>query len=113
MISKAWQNTYQAGAIRDIDLESTGVRIGLDESNPSSHIAAVNADQHKKAREQATFRPFTLFLSGQRRFEIRHPDFLWVVPGDRVVAVSDEKGIVELIDLLHVTSLKTDGRVDA
>ena len=73
----------------------------------------MNADQVKKARAQAPFRPFSLFLSDQRRFEIRHPDFLWVVPGDRVVAVADEKGIVELIDLLHVTSLQTDGRVDA
>ena len=75
----------------------------------------MTADQVRKAREQAhfkpfkPFKPFTLFLSDQRRFEIRHPDFLWLIPGGRTVAVADENGAVDIMDLVPVTSLRTNG----
>ena len=71
----------------------------------------MTAEQIKKAREQAPFRPFTIFVSDQRRFEIQHPDFLWIVPGGRLIGVADEGGAVGLIDLVHVTSLRTNGTV--
>lgn len=73
------------------------------------HIHAMTAEQVRKAREHAPFKPFTLFLTGQRKFEIRHPDFLWVIPGGRSIAIADENGAAEIIDLLHVTSLRTNG----
>jgi hypothetical protein len=69
----------------------------------------MTADQVRKAREKAPFRPFTIYLSDQRRFEIRHPDFLWIVPGGRTVGIADENGAVEIIDLVHVTSVKLNG----
>jgi hypothetical protein len=69
----------------------------------------VTAEQVKKAREKAPFQPFTICLSDQRRFEIRHQDFLWIVPGGRTVGIADENGAVEIIDLVHVTSLKLSG----
>jgi len=69
----------------------------------------MTADQVKKAQERAPFERFTLYLSDQRRFEIPHPDFLWVIPGGRTIAVADEQGAAELIDLVHVTSLKVNG----
>lgn len=62
----------------------------------------------RKAREQAPFKPFTLFLSDQRRIEIRHPDYLWIVPGGRLVAVAEDNGAVEIIDLVHITTIKVD-----
>ena len=70
-------------------------------------------DQIRVAREQAPFRPFTLFLSDQRRFRIKHPDFLWLVPGGRTVALAHDDGPVEILDLIHVTSLKSEGNGSA
>ncbi len=72
----------------------------------------MTAEQIRKAREHAPFRPFTLFLSDQRHFEVRHPDFLWLVPEGRLTAFTDEVGAVELIDLVHVTSLRTNGTAE-
>jgi hypothetical protein len=69
----------------------------------------MTAEQISRAHRQAPFKPFTLFLSDQRRFEIRHPDFLWVIPGGRLVGVADDAGAVELIDLLHITALRLSG----
>ena len=66
-------------------------------------------EQIKVEKEQAPFRPFTLFLSDQRQFPIKHPDFLWLVPGGRTVALAREDGAVEILDLVHVTSLKSGG----
>ena len=71
--------------------------------------SSMTANQVRKARDQAPFRPFTICLFDQRRFPIRHADFLWVVPGDRTIGVADERGAVELIDLLHVSSLSIEG----
>ena len=71
------------------------------------------AEQVKKAKEEAPFKPFRLFLSDQRSFLIQHPDFLWIIPGGRTIAVADSAGAVELIDLLHVSSLQIDGSAAA
>jgi hypothetical protein len=48
-------------------------------------------------------------LSDQRRFEIPHQDFVWIVPGGRTIGIADEHGTVEIVDLVHVTSLKLNG----
>lgn len=69
----------------------------------------MTTEQVRKAREKAPFRPFTVFLSDQRQFQIPHPDFLWVMPGGKTIAIADESGAAEIIDLIHVTSLKLDG----
>ncbi len=69
----------------------------------------MTAEQIRKAREKAPFKPFTIFLSDQRRFEIPHPDFLWVMPGGRTIGIADESGAAEIVDLVHVTSVKLNG----
>ena len=69
----------------------------------------MTAQQIKKTQEHAPFQPFTVHVSDQRKFEIRHPDFLWVVTGDRRIGVADKNGAVELIDLVRVTSLTVNG----
>ena len=66
-------------------------------------------EQISKELHQAPFKPFTLFLSDQRRFEIRHPEYLWVHPAGRLVFVADDKGAADCIDLIHITSLKLNG----
>jgi hypothetical protein len=65
------------------------------------------AEQIKRAKEQAPFEPFTIFLSDQRQFRITHPDYLWLIPGGRTLAVAHGDGSAELINLVHVTSIRT------
>ena len=69
----------------------------------------MTGEQIKKSREQAPFRPFTVHVSDQRRFEIPHPDYVWIVPGGRLIGIANDSGSVELVDLVHVTSLNTNG----
>jgi hypothetical protein len=69
----------------------------------------MTAEQIRKAQEQRPFRPYRLHLSDQRSFLVPHPEFLWLVPGGRNLAVADTAGAVEIIDLIHVTSLGIDG----
>ena len=66
----------------------------------------MNIDQIKKARDQAPFKPFTIFMSDQRKFEIKHPDYLWVLPGGRSLGVAHDDGTAEFINPLHITTLK-------
>ncbi len=69
----------------------------------------MTAEQVRKAREKAPFKPFTIYLSDQRHFQIPHQDFVWIVPGGRTIGIADEAGAVEIVDLVHVTSLKLNG----
>ena len=41
----------------------------------------MTAEQVRKAREKAPFKPFTIYLSDQRHFQVPHQDFIWIVPG--------------------------------
>jgi hypothetical protein len=81
-------------------------QVGLDDSDPVSKYLSMTSEQVKQAQTKAPFKPFTIFLSDQRHFEIQHPDFLWIIPGGRSLAVALENGAMEVIDLMHVTSLQ-------
>jgi hypothetical protein len=74
---------------------------------------AMTAEQLRKAREKAPFKPFTIYLSGKRRFQIPHQDIVWVVPGGRTIGISDQAGAAEIVDLVHVTSMKLNGGQEA
>jgi len=69
----------------------------------------MTVEQVREAREKAPFKPFTIYLSGQRRFEIPHPDFVWVMPGNRTIGIAHANGAAEIVDLVHVTSVKLNG----
>lgn len=69
----------------------------------------MTAEQVRKAREKAPFKPFTIYLSDQRHFQIPHQDFVWIVPCGRTIGIADETGAVEIVDLVRVTSLKLNG----
>ena len=66
----------------------------------------MTSDQIKKTHARAPFRAFKIHLSDQRSFEIRHAEYLWVMPGGKNIAIADDSGSAEIIDLNHVTSLK-------
>ena len=70
-------------------------------------------EQLRKIHEVRPFRPFAVHLADGRRIAVPHPEFLWIPPrNQRTFVISDTKGLVEIVDLLLVTSLKeTNGRV--
>lgn len=83
--------------------------LAMDIGETLGDNSCMTAEQVRKAREKAPFKPFTIYLSDQRRFQIPHQDFVWVVPGGRTIGIADETGAVEIIDLVRVTSLKLNG----
>ncbi len=70
-------------------------------------------EQLRKIHESRPFRPSAVHLADGRKIRVSPPEFLWIPPRNRrTFVVSDVRGLVEVIDLLLVTSLKeTNGRV--
>jgi hypothetical protein len=60
----------------------------------------------EKIRKRLTdgFRPFTLRTSDGREFEVPHPEFLAIGKSD--VAVVDKDGDINILDTLHIVSIK-------
>jgi hypothetical protein len=93
----------------NLDAGGVNVRRGLDFVVRFDDNLSMTAEQVRKAREKAPFKPFTIYLSDQRKCEIPHPDFLWVMPGGRTIGIADENGAAEIVNLVHVTSLTLNG----
>lgn len=64
--------------------------------------------QLRKAHQSKPFKPFSLRTAG-REHHVPHPEFLWILPGGRTIAVADADGAAEIIDLLLVESLHFAG----
>lgn len=60
-----------------------------------------------KIRKQLTggFRPFVIRTSDGREFDVPHPEFIAVGKGD--IAVVDKDGDINVLDSLHIVSLKS------
>ena len=52
------------------------------------------------------FQPFDIHLADGRSIPVLHPEFLAQSPNGRTIGVGTAEGVVEVIDLLLVTSLK-------
>ena len=50
------------------------------------------------------FKPFSLFLSDGRKYDVPHPEFILVTR--RSVAVASPEGFIDTLDPLHIVSLK-------
>ena len=61
----------------------------------------------EKIRKQVIggFRPFTLRTSDGRQFHVPHPEFIAFGKSD--VAVVDKSGDINILEALHIVSLKT------
>jgi hypothetical protein len=61
----------------------------------------------EKIRKRLTggFRPFTLRTSDGREFEVPHPEFIALGKSD--VVVVDKEGGIDILDALHIVSIKT------
>ena len=60
-----------------------------------------------KIRKRLTggFRPFVLRTSDEREFPVPHPEFIAV--GKLDVAVVDKSGDINVLEALHIVSIKT------
>lgn len=50
------------------------------------------------------FKPFTIYLSDGRKYDVPHPEFIMVTR--RSVVVANERGLVDILDPLHIVSIK-------
>jgi len=64
----------------------------------------MNVDKIRK-RMAGGFRPFILRTSDGHEFEVPHPEFIAL--GKYDVAVVDKEGDINLVDSLHIVSIKT------
>ena len=64
----------------------------------------------EKIRKRITggFQPFLLRTSGGREYSVPHPEFIMF--GKYEVAVVDKEGDIDLLDPLHIVSLKSLNR---
>ena len=63
--------------------------------------------------QRRPFQPFRIFLSDGREYYAEHPEYLARSPNGRTFGIFDlEDGSLDVIDLLHVTSLKLSGNVE-
>ncbi len=65
--------------------------------------AGMNVEEIQR-RLRGGFKPFVMHLSDGRRYPVPHPEFLLVTR--RSVAVADRRGFIDVLDPLHIVSLK-------
>jgi hypothetical protein len=66
----------------------------------------VTIDEVRRFFNAKPFAPFTLYLADGRQFPVASREFMALSPLGRTVAVYQPDGMVDVIDLLLVTSLK-------
>lgn len=67
----------------------------------------MTTEQIRQAHQAAPFRPFTIRMADGRTFYIRHPDYLFILPGGgRTIIVANDDGSASILDVLLVTELQ-------
>jgi len=63
-------------------------------------------EQLRLVHQARPFQPFELFLADGRSLVVEHPEFLAQSPTGRTIAVGRTDGVLEIVDLLLVVSIK-------
>jgi hypothetical protein len=66
----------------------------------------MTAAEIRKYQQREPFHPFSLVLSTGTELPVQHPEMIWIPRGDRLVMVSTSEDDYEVVDLIHVVSLK-------
>ena len=112
-VTQADQEAHDA-KIREV----TRLNAELEEEARQRNIAMLRA-KHAEAKAKVEelqkltrngFKPFTLYLSDGRSFDVPHPDFINVSPTGRMLIVYQPDESFEMIDILLVTSFETFGK---
>jgi len=76
----------------------------VDEAIDTDSISPMNIEKIRK-RVTGGFQPFVLRTSDGRKYSVPHPEFIMF--GKFEVAVVDRDGDIDLLDPLHIVSLKS------
>jgi hypothetical protein len=68
----------------------------------------MTTEQLRLVHTSKPFSPFTIHTADGVPHPVPHPEFLAHAPGTRTCAVSDQSGLVTVIDLLLVTRITTE-----
>ena len=77
---------------------------GVDGTKSVDFVSAMNIEKIRK-RMTGGFQPFMLRTSDGREYSVPHPEFIMF--GKFEVAVVDQDGDIDLLDPLHIVSLKS------
>jgi hypothetical protein len=66
-------------------------------------------EQLRQLHQARPFQPFDIHLADGRTLSVEHPEFLAQSPAGRTFAVGRPDGVMEIVDLLLVVSLKPRG----
>jgi hypothetical protein len=63
-------------------------------------------EQLRAFHQARPFQPFDIYLADGRSLSVEHPEFLVIPPTGRTIGVGLANGVIEIVDVLLVTSLK-------
>lgn len=63
-------------------------------------------DDIRKRVERVPFEPFSIRTSDGREYPVPTIDHIWLPPDSNRVYVADDKGMVDTIRLIHISSLR-------
>ena len=66
-------------------------------------------EQLRTLHRAVPFRAFDIHLADGRSLPVEHPEVLAIPPTGRTIGVGTADGIVEIVDVLLITSLKPRG----
>ncbi|HEY7426463.1 MAG TPA: hypothetical protein VH682_19675 [Gemmataceae bacterium] len=70
-------------------------------------------EQLRQMHQARPFQPFDIHLTDGRTLSVEHPELLAQSASGRTIAVSHPDGVLEIVDLLLVVSLKPRGNGSA
>ena len=64
-------------------------------------------DEITKLLEHVPFVPFTIEMSSGRQIPVPSSDHIYVGPKGSLLVVTDDKGLYDLLPILHITALRS------
>ena len=98
--------TRRAGGRRSIATQVCRPAKPLATKAASYYFAHMTAQQIKEAWERVPFRPFTVYMPGDRKAFVPHRDFVSLHPNGRTVIIHLENGGSRIFDTMLVTELE-------
>jgi len=62
----------------------------------------------RSALRAQPFRPFRIYLTDQREFEVRRPELAFVHPRDHWVMLTEDDGSYELLDMPRISNIRVE-----
>ena len=67
----------------------------------------MHGDEIRQLLNASPFRPFTIYLAGEKSFAVPHQGFAWLTPSGRTLVVAlSEKEAVDLLDVALIARVE-------